>query len=317
MKEINVTEIKGIKIGIAENRKAGTGCTVAICENGASAGVDVRGGAPGTRETDLLSPINLVDKVHAVMIAGGSAFGLDAAGGIMKYLEENGIGFDVGVTKVPIVCGAVLFDLTCGDYKIRPDAKMGYEACNNILPKLNNGSIGAGCGATVGKVLGMEHAMKGGLGTYAVSIGELQVGAIVAVNCFGDVIDPVSGEIIAGAIKDNKFVNTSSVLISKYDNKKNYFSGNTTLGIIITNGNFNKAQCTKISSMAHNAYGKTMKPAHTMYDGDTIFTMATGEIEADISSVGMIAEIVMEKAIMNAIKEADSLHGFKCYKDLK
>lgn len=317
MKEINISEIEGISIGNAEDVEAGTGCSVVICSEGAACGVDVRGGAPGTRETDLLSPVNLVDKVHAVVIAGGSAFGLDASGGVMKYLEEKSIGFDVLVTKVPIVCSAVLFDLTCGDYKVRPDAAMGYRACENSGGILESGSIGAGCGATVGKVLGMERAMKGGLGTYALQVGDLKVGAMVAVNCFGDVIDTKNGEIIAGALGDNRrdFVNTEEVLLSQYDNKKNYFSGNTTLGVIVTNGSFNKTQCKKISSMAHNAYGRTMRPAHTMFDGDTIFSLATGKVEADINSVGLLATRVMEEAIIRAIKEAGSLHGFLSYKD--
>lgn len=305
MKEINISEIEGISIGNAEDEKACTGCSVVICKEGAACGVDVRGGAPGTRETDLLSPVNLVDKIHAVVLAGGSAFGLDASGGVMKYLEENNIGFDVQVTKVPIVCSAVLFDLTYGDYKVRPDAAMGYKACENAGGPLKSGSIGAGCGATIGKVLGMERAVKGGLGTYALQVGDLKVGAMVAVNCFGDVINPKSNQIIAGALGDNMrdFLNTEDYLLSQYDKKKNYFSGNTTLGIIVTNGIFNKTQCKKISSMAHNAYGRTMRPAHTMFDGDTIFSLATGKVEADINSVGLLAARVMEEAIIRGASQ--------------
>ena len=205
MKEILVNQIDGIKIGNAQNFNGPTGCTVVICEEGATAGVDVRGGAPGTRETDLLDPVNLVEKIHAVTLAGGSAFGLDAAGGVMQYLEERDIGFDVGVTKVPIVCSAVLFDLVIGDCKIRPDKLMGYQACENAqFNEYSEGNIGAGTGATVGKIFGPECSMKGGLGCYALQVGELQVGAIIAVNCLGDVVDPDTGRIIAGALMEDK-----------------------------------------------------------------------------------------------------------------
>lgn len=319
MKEIKITDIEGIKVGHEQNLEAATGCTVIICEEGATAGVDVRGGAPGTRETDLLDPVNLVEQIHAVMLSGGSAFGLDAASGAMQYLEENDIGFDVQVTKVPIVCGAVLFDLIIGDYKIRPDKEMGYQACINATNKeCPEGNVGAGTGATVGKMLGKETSMKGGLGVYGLQVGELQVAALVAVNCLGDVIDPSTGEILAGILnKDGKtFANTEEIMISHYDNKKNLFSGNTTIGIIVTNGKFNKSQMNKIASMAHNGYARSMRPAHSMFDGDTIFTMATGKVDADINTVGLLSARVMEQAVIRAVKEAKSTHGFKCYSDL-
>lgn len=319
METINFTDIPGIKLGNAQNLEAGTGCTVVLCEEGACAGVDIRGGAPGTRETDLLNPINLVDKIHAVVLAGGSAFGLDAASGVMRYLEEKDVGFDVGVTKVPIVCSAVLFDLTCGDYKIRPDAKMGYDACVNSKDNCcMQGNIGAGTGATVGKVLGTEHSMKGGLGTYSVKVGELMIGAVVAVNCFGDVIDSTSGEILAGALNDDMrtFSNTEKIMLSQFSNKNNYFNGNTTIGVIATNAKLSKCEASKVSSMAHNGYGRTMRPAHSMFDGDTIFTVSTGEIDVDVNVVGFLAANVMENAIINAIKNSNSLYGFKAYNDL-
>jgi L-aminopeptidase/D-esterase-like protein len=320
MKEIKFTDIDNIKVGHAQDLNGGTGCTIIICEKGATAGVDVRGGSPGTRETDLLDPQNLVDKIHGVMLAGGSAFGLDAASGAMKYLEERNIGFDVQVTKVPIVCSAVLFDLVVGDYKVRPDFKMGYEACLNATDKeCPNGNIGAGTGATVGKFLGIERAMKGGLGSYAIQIGELKVGAIVAVNALGDIIDPETGEILAGLLDEDgeTLIGTENIMAKKYGEKKNIFSGNTTIGVVATNGIFTKSQANKLASMSHNGYARAMRPAHSIFDGDTIFTMATGKIEADINVVGFLAARTMERAIVNAIKNAKSAYGFKAYRELR
>lgn len=320
MKEIKFTDIEGIKVGHAQDLEAATGCTVILCPEGAIGGVDVRGGAPGTRETDLLKPENLVDRIHAVVLAGGSAFGLDAASGVMKYLEERNIGFDVQLTKVPIVCSAVLFDLDIGDYKVRPDFKMGYEACLNAEKnQCPNGNVGAGTGATVGKLLGPSRAMKGGLGTYALQVGKLQVGAIVAVNALGDIIDTETGKTIAGLLdeKGEKIINTEEEMAKAYDKNKNLFSGNTTIGAVVTNGKFTKAQMNKIASMAHNGYGRAIRPAHSLFDGDTIFALATGKVEADINVVGFLAATVMERAIANGIKSADSLHGYKAYKALK
>lgn len=320
MKEIKFTDIEGIKVGHAQDLEAATGCTVILCPEGAIGGVDVRGGAPGTRETDLLKPENLVDRIHAVVLAGGSAFGLDAASGVMKYLEERNIGFDVQLTKVPIVCSAVLFDLDIGDYKVRPDFEMGYEACLNAEKnQCPNGNVGAGTGATVGKLLGPSRAMKGGLGTYALQVGKLQVGAIVAVNALGDIIDTETGKTIAGLLdeKGEKIINTEEEMAKAYDKNKNLFSGNTTIGAVVTNGKFTKAQMNKIASMAHNGYGRAIRPAHSLFDGDTIFALATGKIEADINVVGFLAATVMERAIANGIKSADSLHGYKAYKALK
>jgi len=319
MKIIRLTDIAGIKVGNAQDLKAATGCTVIICENGATAGVDVRGGAPGTRETDLLNPVNLVQQIHAVMLSGGSAFGLDAASGAMQYLEENGVGFDVQVTKVPIVCSAVLFDLTCGDYKIRPDKKMGYEACENATDsECPEGCIGAGTGATIGKVLGADHSMKSGLGTYCVQVGDLMVGAIVAVNCFGDIYDTDKGKLIAGVLdKDKQGLGcTEDIMANQYSYKNNLFSGNTTIGVIVTNANLNKCETNKLASMTHNGYGRAMRPAHSMFDGDTIFTMATGDVEADLNVVGFLAARVMEKAIVSAVKSASPMCGFLTYNDL-
>lgn len=320
MKEIKFTDIDDIKLGHAQNENGCTGCSVIICEEGATGGVDVRGGAPGTRETDLLDPSEMVEKIHAVVLAGGSAFGLDASSGVMQYLEERDIGFDVNVAKVPIVCSAVLFDLAFGNPKARPDKEMGYKACLNSETYKDdiNGNIGAGYGATVGKILGPSTSMKGGLGTYAVQVGDLKVGAIVAVNCLGDVVDPKNLNILAGALdrKTNKFLDSEKILINNLENPSNPFKGNTTIGLIVTNAKFSKAQAKKISSMAHNGFARTMRPAHTMFDGDTIFTMATNKINADLTTVGMIAANVMEKAVLRAIKEAKTLNGVLSFNDL-
>ena len=320
MKKIKFCDIEGIKLGHAQNKEGGTGCSVVICEEGATGGVDIRGGAPGTRETDLLNPMEMVEKIHAVVLSGGSAFGLDASSGVMEYLENKNIGFDVTVAKVPIVCQAVLFDLAFGNPKIRPDKNMGIEACLNAEEYFNdiNGNIGAGFGATVGKFLGPDFSMKGGLGTYAVKIGDLEVGAIVAVNCLGDVVDPKNLNIISGAYDRNKkkFLNTEDLLISSLQNPINPFKGNTTIGIIVTNAIFTKAQANKVASMAHNGYARTMYPAHTMFDGDTIFTMATNKVKADVTTVGMIAAKVMEKAILKGVKSSKTLFGVPSFEDV-
>ena len=319
-REIGFNEIEDIFVGHAQDLEAATGCTVIISEEGATVGVDVRGGAPGTRETDLLDPVNLVEKIHAVILAGGSAFGLDAASGVMQYLEERSIGYDVQVTKVPIVCGAVLFDLTIGDHRIRPDKAMGYQACLNAGTKeCRQGNIGVGTGATVGKILGPERSMKGGLGCYALQAGSLKVGALVGVNCLGDVIDPNTGEKLAGPLNDDMktLADTEEIMIRSYTEKKNLFSGNTTIGVIVTNATFTKAQAAKLASMAQNGYARAMRPAHSMFDGDTIFAMATGRIEADLSVVGMLSARVMERAVVSAVKNTTALCGFRCHADLQ
>ena len=319
MEQIAFVDIEDIKVGHAQDLEAGTGCTVVICEKGATAGIDVRGGAPGTRESDLLNPVNLVEKIHAIVLAGGSAFGLDAASGVMQYLEERGVGFDVQVTRVPIVCGAVLFDLAVGDHRIRPDKEMGYQACLNATNKAcPEGNVGAGTGATVGKILGLARAMKGGLGCHAIQVGALKIGALVAVNCLGDVIDPERGERLAGLLNSNLtgLADTEEVMIQSYAEKKNLFAGNTTIGIVATNAVLTKSQAAKLASMAQDGYGRTMRPAHSMFDGDTIFTLATGHVEADLSVLGLLSARVMERAVVSAVKNARSLFGLKCWADL-
>jgi len=314
-----IIDVPGIKVGHSQDLKAGTGCTVIICEKGATTGVDVRGGAPGTRETDLLNPINLIDKAHAIYLGGGSAFGLDGASGVMKYLEERGIGFDVVLTKIPIVPGAVLFDLAVGDYRVRPDAKMGYEACLKASEEeIRQGNVGAGTGATVGKIFGGLRCMKSGLGTASFKSQELIIGAIVAVNCLGDVIDPENGEIIAGVLTEDRkgFANTMSFLRNFPQKTQDNFSKNTTIGVIATNAKLTKAGATKVAIMSQDGYARTISPAHTMFDGDTIFCMATGEVEAGANVVGAIAAEVMARAIVKAIKNTESLFKLKSYKDL-
>lgn len=320
MREIDFMEIGGFTVGHAQDVRAATGCTVVICEQGATVGVDVRGGAPGTRETDLLNPVNLVRKAHAVLLTGGSAFGLDAAAGVMHYLEEKKIGFDVHVTRVPIVCGAALFDLTIGDHTVRPDKAMGLHACLHASSgAIVQGCVGAGTGATVGKIRGMKHAMKSGIGCFALEVEGLKVGALVAVNCLGDVVDPLTGERVAGPLNDDMrtLADTEAIMIDSYAEQKDLFSGNTTLGVVVTNAGVTKAQATKLASMAQNGYARTMRPAHTMYDGDTIFAISVGTIAADLSVVGLLAARVMERAVIAAIENARSLHGLTSCHDLR
>ncbi len=314
MKEVSVTAIPGVKIGHAQNIKGGSGCTVILCERGACAGVDVRGGGPASRETELLKPINMVEQIHAVMLSGGSAYGLDAGAGAMKYLEEKGIGFDVGVGVVPIVCGASLFDLVVGDPKCRPDQPMGYKACKNANSEPpEEGNVGAGTGATVGKFLGVGRMMKSGLGTYALQIGDLIVGAVVAVNSLGDVIDIETGKRLAGLLNEEQtaVISTEETLYQQYDNNRNVFSGNTTIGCIITNALLNKNQANKIASIAHNGFARSIRPVHTMADGDTIFALSSGEVEVMPDAVGALAAEVMARAINRAVLNAKPAYGLK------
>lgn len=313
----NILDVKGLKVGQVEDTNGLTGCTVVICEEGAVCGVDVRGSAPGTRETDLLDPINMIQKVHAVVLSGGSAFGLESTCGVSKYLEEKGIGFDVGVAKVPIVVGAVLFDLAAGDPKCRPNIEMGYKACEVANESiLKQGNYGAGCGATVGKIKGPDYAMKGGIGSYSIKLDNgLVVSALIAVNALGDVYE--NGNVIAGVLDNTKTKALNSYELMKQGVNKGGFSiDNTTIGIVATNAKLDKAGCKKISQMSHNGYAKAIFPIHTPHDGDTIFTMATGEVEADITLLGSLATEVVEKSIINAIKNAETIKNIIAYKDI-
>lgn len=320
MKQIKINEIENIKIGNAENKEAGTGCTVIICEKGAVTGLDVRGGGPASRESELLKPTAASGFINAILLSGGSAFGLDAAGGVMEYLEEKNVGFDVGITKVPLVAQSCIFDLSVGDMKVRPDKSMAYEACVNA--EKNNptmGNAGAGTGATVGKLGGMTTAMKGGLGSYAVQIGDLKVGAIVAVNACGDIYDYDTHEIIAGLLTPDlkNFANTEQVIYNMCEaamatagnGLENKEMQNTTIGVIITNGKFTKAQMNKIATMAHNGYARTINPVHTSMDGDSIYAMSVGEVTADMDMVGTLAANVMGHAVCDAIRKAEDAYG--------
>ena len=320
MKEISVKDIQQIGIGQVENAGAGTGCTVLVCPEGMRAGLDVRGGGPASRESQLLNPLMAVQVIHAIVLAGGSAFGLGTADGVMRLLEERGIGFDVGVTKVPLVAQADLFDLTVGDPFTRPDAAMGYEAARLALdaPNYRDGNYGAGCGATVGKIGGMETCMKTGIGSFAVQIGPLQVGAIVALNALGDVFNWRSGAQIAGLLSaDHKsFRSTNQTMRESIVVVENRFVGNTTLGVIVTNAAFAKPSLCKIAGMGHDGYARSINPVHTSFDGDSIYAVSVGQVEADQEVVGALAAEVISEAIIRAVESAESAYGFPAAKDL-
>ncbi|QAS50855.1 P1 family peptidase [Halobacillus litoralis] len=319
MKSIHINDINGFSIGQKEDPEGHTGCTVILCENGAVAGVDVRGGAPGTRETDLLQSENLVQEVHGIFLAGGSAFGLDVGSGVMKFLEENDVGFDVRVTRVPIVPGAILFDLIEGRANIRPDKEMGYRASEIAwkIPGFKAGNYGAGAGAAVGKALGRKHSMKGGIGSCAYSVGDLKVGAVVAVNCFGDVVDPNTGEVIAGLQNAGRFLNTEEQIINRIDQSQtNRFRENTTIGAVLTNAKLHKSEANKLSSIAHDGLARTIRPSHTFIDGDTLFTLATGGVECDLNALSALANKVVEKAVINAVKSAASQNDLVSASDI-
>lgn len=313
-----ITDVPGIKVGHYTDREAATGCTVILCEEGVVAGVDVRGAAPGTRETDPLRPMSLVGKAHAILLSGGSAFGLDAAGGVMRYLEERGYGRDVGVAKVPIVPAAILFDLRLGSSKVRPGPEDGYQACLAASSgPVAEGSVGAGTGATVGKILGPERMTKSGLGTSSQRIGNINIGAIVAVNAFGDVVDPETGKIIAGPrdIKQGGFLSTIEVIKGL---SMSAIPTNTTIGVVATDASLNKEQVNKVAQMAHDGLARTIRPAHTMVDGDAIFVLATGrQGQGDVTLVGTIAADVVAMAIMRAVSEAEGLCGVPAAKDVR
>ena len=318
---VSFSDIPGLQVGHAQDLEVATGCTVILTPSGASAGVDQRGGAPGTRETDLLRPMHLVNTVHAVLLTGGSAFGLAAADGVVRWLEEHNLGFDVGVARVPIVPAAVLFDLAIGRPDIRPDAAMGYSACQAAADNTNPeqiGSIGVGTGATVGNILGPAARTKGGLGTAVVELAEgLLVGACFAVNCFGDVIDPGSGQILAGVRKlpEGRFADTMQLLKEMPGGFTGF--GNTIIGVVATNATLSKEAVNKVAQMAQDGLARAVRPAHTMYDGDTIFALATGQGQsADVNLIGAFAAEVTAQAIVNAVQRATSLAGVPALCDL-
>ena len=316
----SVTQIPGVFAAHATNGAAGTGCTVIICPSGATGGVDVRGGAPATRETDLLRPEETVDVLHSVVLSGGSAFGLAAACGVADELERRGIGLDVGVARVPIVSGACLFDLACGDPSVRPTADDGRAACARALDDLDaplaRGNVGAGTGCTVGKLAGPERAMKGGLGEDVERAGELVCGAVSAVNACGDVRDPDTGEAIAG-MRDatGGLARTLDVLLGGSASMP-LERANTTISCVVTNARLTKAQATKVAQMAADAYAHAISPTHTTNDGDTVFVMATGAVEAPVDVVGSLATRALGRAIADGARQAATAYGYPAASDL-
>ena len=315
-----ITAVPGLRVGHWTNRRAATGCTVVLCEGGAVAAVDVRGGAPGTRETDVLRPGNLVDRVHAVLLSGGSAFGLDAATGVMRFLEERGVGVPTPGGPVPIVVGAVLYDLSIGRADVRPDADAGYAACQAARTgRFAQGSVGAGTGATVGKALGHARAVKGGVGTAVEGLpGGTVVGALVAVNCFGEVVDPDSGRILAGARGEGRgFASTLDVL-RKRPPSLPFGATNSTIGVVATNARLTRDQAYRLAVMAHDGLARAVRPAHTPVDGDVFFAVATGAQEqaADLIALGALAARAVERAIVRGVTEAKGLAGVPSVGDL-
>jgi L-aminopeptidase/D-esterase-like protein len=318
----SITDVPGIRVGHADDPEALTGCTVILCDgpSGAVGGVDQRGGAPGTRQIDALHPMHLVQKAHAVVLAGGSAFGLDAASGVVRWLEERGVGFDARVAKVPIVPAAILFDLGLGRADVRPDADMGYRACQNAsTARPREGNAGAGMGCTVGKILGPGRGMKSGIGTASVDLGEgAVVGAIVAVNAFGDVIE--NGRIIAGARAADGvgFADTLAVMKTLVGKDLRFArrEESTVIGVIATNAALTKEEANKAAQMAHDGLARTIRPAHTMLDGDTLFALATGEASVDVNIVGAYAAEATAQAILNAVRAADPVPGWPSAKGL-
>ena len=320
MQEIGICEVGGFRIGHAHDEQAATGCTVILCDECAPAGVDIRGGGPASRETPLLNPAAMAEGIHAVLLSGGSAFGLDAAGGVMQYLEERKIGFDVGVTRVPLVCQSCVFDLVIGRTDVRPDKEMAYRACENAgNGEVEEGCVGAGMGCTVGKYRGKDYAMKSGLGTFAVQVGKVKVGAIVALNAMGDVYDIDTGVQIAGLLNETRdgLRSTEQEMLADVAGIHNLFTGNTTIGAIVTNGAFTKAEMNKIASMAHNGYARAIRPVHTTADGDSIYALSTGHETADLNVVGTLAAYVIGRAIGRAARAAHSMDGYLSAQELK
>src|SRR5580704_620841 len=318
----SITDVQGVKVGHFTDSRRPTGCTVLLFGTGATAGVDVRGSAPGTRETDLLNPINTVQQVQAILLAGGSAFGLDAASGVVRFLEEHRLGYSVGDVVVPIVPAAILYDLEIGDPKIRPTAESGYKACQAATTeRVPEGNVGAGAGAAIGKMFGMKQAMKSGLGTASIRVGDtgLVVGAIVAVIAVGDDIDPKTGKIIAGArnADGSGFMDSMARIREGYSVRTD--GANTTIGVVATNAALDKTQAAKVAQMAHDGLARTIYPVHTPSDGDTIFAVATGasQVRASPGAIGALAADVMARAVLRAVMSARGIAGLPSYSDLR
>ena len=317
---MQIHDFQGIRIGQIEDMTAGTGCTVFLSEQGMRAGLDIRGGGPASRETPLLDPLMAARLIHAIVLSGGSAFGLGAADGVMRCLEERGIGFDVGVTKVPLVVQSDIFDLTVGDPFVRPGVSMGYAAAKRALeaPNYRDGNYGVGCGATVGKIAGMNTCMKSGIGSYAIQIADLQVGAVVVVNALGDVLDARTGKQIAGLLTQDRSGLRSTAAYMKGNSQvvSNRFVENTTLAVVMTNAAFDKAELCKIAGMAHDGYARSIHPVHTSADGDSIYAVSLGDVPADMDLIGTLAAEVVSEAICVAVRSAESAFGFPAARDL-
>ena len=321
VREIPVTDIGPVCIGQTENAEAATGCTVIVAPDGMRAGLDVRGGGPASRESQLLNPLMAAQQIHAIVLAGGSAYGLGAANGVMQYLEEHGIGYDTGYALVPLVAQSDIYDLSVGDSSVRPDADMGYEAARLAMeaPNYRDGNYGAGCGATVGKIAGMAYCMKSGIGSFAIQTGELKIGAIVVVNALGDVYDWRTGTQIAGLLNEDRsgLRSTPEYMRGSYAVFGNKFTGNTTVCAVLTNARFDKAQLCKIAGMAHDGYARSINPVHTSADGDSIYAVSIGDVEADQDLVGMLAAEVVSEAISRAVSGADGAYGYPAMRDLQ
>ena len=315
MQEIGIMEVGGFRIGHAQNMEAATGCTVLLCDRMSPAGLDVRGGGPASRESQILNPLMTAEGINAVVLSGGSAFGLDAAGGVQKYLEERGEGFAVGPIRVPLVCQSCVFDLGCGRYDVRPDAAMAYQACENAsYDAPQAGNVGAGTGCTVGKIMGPDRAMKTGFGTYAVQAGNIKVGAMVAVNAAGDVYG-ADGKVMAGLLSEDRKTLGSSfdAMIQGLEVQAGV---NTTIGCVVTNVKLPKAKLCKVAGMTHNGYARAIRPVHTSGDGDSIYAVSTGAVEGSMDAVGALAAYAMEHAIRRAAETAESAYGYLARKDI-
>lgn len=308
VKEISIKEIEGVSIGHAQDDEAKTGVSVLFFPSGAQTGCDISGGGPASREIHLTDSATADNPINAIVLSGGSAYGLAASDGVMQCLEENGIGYNTGFALVPLVCQSCIFDLGYGKSNVRPDAKMGYEACKNALESTDErmGNIGAGTGASVGKLLGMKQAMKAGLGIHAIQLGELKIGAIVVVNAFGDIFNPENGAKIAGLLDAERknFVDLEAAFMSFMSSPKDLFTSNTTIGCVVTNAKFDKAKLNKIADMTRNAYARCINPVGTLADGDSIYACSVGEVVSDLNLVGTLSAKVMQKAIMKAVESA-------------
>lgn len=324
IKEIPFSDIENIRIGHAADEEAATGCTVLIAEQGMAAAVDIRGGGPASRETPLLQPLASADRIHAILLSGGSAFGLEAGCGVAEYLEKRDIGFETMFAKVPLVCQSCIYDLGVGSSTVRPDKAMGAAACEDAFRGGHmdlTGNVGAGMGATVGKARGPLGMMKSGLGLYACQLGRLKVGALVVVNALGDIFDCQTHEKLAGLrnLAGDGFEDGETVLLDMLSKTQedNLFAANTTIGIVVTNARFNKMELSRVASASHNGYARTIRPVHTSADGDSIYAVSVGDVQANLDMVGALATEVMARAVNNAVRSARPKYGLPAAESIK